>query len=137
MFMALETTVQLAVVGLLSTLGTAAGAVIIAKLNSIHTLANSNLQAANARLDKALEEIKKMHDQLATIATNVVISGKQPQAQPMPAVPILPVAPVMSQSQPKGGDMMEVKGTVQVQGTIPVEGEVMIPGVSEPKPKHK
>lgn len=130
MFMAVETTVQLAIVGLFSTIVTAAGAIIISKLNSIHSLTNSNLSQANGRLDTALGEIKKLQDLLGQISKSVASGVNQ-----MPVVPVMPVSPVFGPA--KAGDTMEVKGTVQVQGTIPVEGEVSVPDGSAPKPKHK
>lgn len=58
----MDVSVQIALISLGGILVTTFGAVIIAKLNRIHTLTNSNLTAANARLDTALAKIDQLNN---------------------------------------------------------------------------
>ena len=56
--------------------------VIIAKLNKIHVLANSNLAAANARLDIALGKI----DSLNTLVMEITKNAQSPLPVPVTIV---------------------------------------------------
>jgi hypothetical protein len=53
----------------LAAMVTAFGLISVAKLNQIHRLANSNLAAANARLDTALSQISELNRLITEMRT--------------------------------------------------------------------
>lgn len=78
--MKIDLNIQSALIGLATVVVTTFGSISIAKLNKIHTLTNSNLTAANKRLDDALIKI----DELNKL---IIEMGKRApsKAEPLPA----------------------------------------------------
>lgn len=52
------------------------GSIIIMKLNKIHTLANSNLASANARLDDALARITVLQEVVTEMRSAIISKPK-------------------------------------------------------------
>lgn len=82
--MSITSKTQAALIGLATLAVTTFGTVTIAKLNTIHTLTNSNLTAVNRRLDDAITEnknlsakIESMHILMQEMRKPIVIPNPQ------------------------------------------------------------
>lgn len=70
--MAITSKTQAALIGLATLAVTTFGTVTIAKLNTIHTLTNSNLTAVNQRLDDAIADNKMLSAKIESLHTLMV-----------------------------------------------------------------